>query len=82
MVILGDGPLVAVPDFSGWAARRIAQECAKIGLELNVVGSGLAVEQNPGRGNQGAVRHPYLGPIGTVIERSDVRVITVGGNIT
>ncbi len=52
MVILGDGPLVAVPDFSGWAARRIAQECAKIGLELNVVGSGLAVEQNPGAGTK------------------------------
>ncbi|HMD87395.1 MAG TPA: penicillin-binding protein [Terriglobia bacterium] len=46
-VILGDGPLVAVPDFSGWAARRVAQECEKLGLDLNVVGSGLAVEQNP-----------------------------------
>ncbi len=46
-VVLGDGPLVAVPDFSGWAARRVAQECEKLGLDLNVVGSGLAVEQNP-----------------------------------
>jgi cell division protein FtsI (penicillin-binding protein 3) len=46
-VVLGDGPLVAVPDFSGWAARRVAEECAKLGLDLNVVGSGLAIEQNP-----------------------------------
>jgi cell division protein FtsI (penicillin-binding protein 3) len=46
-VVLGDGPLVTVPDFSGWAARRVAQECEKLGLDLNVVGSGLAVEQNP-----------------------------------
>ena len=47
MVVLGDGPLVAVPNFSGWAARRVAEECEKLGLDLNVVGSGLAVEQNP-----------------------------------
>ena len=46
-VILGDGPLVTVPDFSGWAARRVAQECEKLGLDLNVVGSGLTIEQNP-----------------------------------
>jgi cell division protein FtsI (penicillin-binding protein 3) len=44
---LGDGPLVTVPDFSGWGARRVAEECEKLGLDLNVVGSGLAVEQNP-----------------------------------
>ncbi|MGD1100597.1 MAG: penicillin-binding protein [Terriglobia bacterium] len=46
-VVLGDGPLVTVPDFSGWGARRVAEECEKLGLDLNVVGSGLAVEQNP-----------------------------------
>jgi cell division protein FtsI (penicillin-binding protein 3) len=46
-VVLGDGPLVTVPDFSGWAVRRVAEECEKLGLDLNVVGSGLAVEQNP-----------------------------------
>ncbi|MGO8814687.1 MAG: penicillin-binding protein [Terriglobia bacterium] len=46
-VILGDGPEVTVPDFSRWAARRVAHECEKLGLSLNVVGSGLAVEQNP-----------------------------------
>ncbi|MFZ0962388.1 MAG: penicillin-binding protein [Terriglobia bacterium] len=46
-VVLGDGPLVTVPDFSRWAARRVAEECEKLGLDLNVVGTGLAVEQNP-----------------------------------
>ncbi len=46
-VVLGDGPLVTVPNFSGWAARSVAVECGKLGLELNVRGSGLAVEQNP-----------------------------------
>jgi cell division protein FtsI (penicillin-binding protein 3) len=46
-VVLGDGPLVTIPDFSGWAARRVAKECEKLGLDLNVMGSGLAVEQNP-----------------------------------
>ena len=46
-VVLGDGPLVTVPDFSGWAARRVAEECEKLGLALNVLGSGLALEQNP-----------------------------------
>jgi len=46
-VLLGDGPMVTVPDFTGWTARRVAQESEKIGLDLRVVGSGLAVEQNP-----------------------------------
>jgi cell division protein FtsI (penicillin-binding protein 3) len=51
-VVLGDGPMVAVPDFTGWATRRVAQECEKLGLDLNVVGSGLAAEQNPGAGQK------------------------------
>jgi cell division protein FtsI (penicillin-binding protein 3) len=51
-VVLGDGPLVGVPDFSGWAARQVAQECEKLGLDLNVVGSGRATEQNPVAGSK------------------------------
>ncbi len=51
-VILGDGPLVTVPDFSGWAARRVAEECEKLGLDLNKAGTGLAVEQNPVAGEK------------------------------
>jgi cell division protein FtsI (penicillin-binding protein 3) len=54
-LLLDGGPLVAVPDFSGWAARRVAEECQKLGLELNVSGSGLAVEQNPPAASRVAV---------------------------
>jgi cell division protein FtsI (penicillin-binding protein 3) len=46
-IVLGDGPLVTVPDLTGSATRQVAEECEKLGLDLNVVGSGLAVEQNP-----------------------------------
>jgi cell division protein FtsI (penicillin-binding protein 3) len=46
-LVLDDGPWISVPDFSGLAARQVAEECQKLGLELNVTGSGLAVEQNP-----------------------------------
>ena len=51
-VVLGDGPLVSIPDFSGWATRRVALECEKLGLDLNLVGTGLAVEQNPAAGDR------------------------------
>jgi len=47
VVVLGDGPLVTVPDFSGWATRRVAEECERLGLDLNVSGTGLAAGQNP-----------------------------------
>jgi cell division protein FtsI (penicillin-binding protein 3) len=45
-VVLDNGPRVNVPDFSGLAARSVAQECQKLGLELSLLGSGLAVEQS------------------------------------
>jgi membrane peptidoglycan carboxypeptidase len=45
-VVMDNGPRVTIPDFSGLAARSIAQQCQKLGLELSLVGSGLAVEQN------------------------------------
>jgi len=45
-VVLDNGPHVSVPDFSGLAARNIAQECQKLGLELSLLGSGLAVDQS------------------------------------
>jgi len=45
-VVLDNGPHVNVPDFSGLAARNVAQECQKLGLELNLLGSGLAVQQS------------------------------------
>ena len=45
-VVIDNGPWVTIPDFSGLAARSVAQECQKLGLELSLSGSGLAVEQN------------------------------------
>ena len=46
-MILDDAPLLTVPDFSGLAVRRVAEECQALGLELNLRGSGFAVEQMP-----------------------------------
>jgi hypothetical protein len=46
-VLLDDGPLVTVPDFSGMAVRQAARLCQELGLELNVRGTGLAVGQFP-----------------------------------
>jgi cell division protein FtsI (penicillin-binding protein 3) len=45
-VLLDNGPHVNVPDFSGLAARNVAEECQKLGLELSLLGSGLAVDQS------------------------------------
>ena len=46
-MILDDAPMLTVPDLSGLAVRRVAEECQLLGLELNVRGSGFAVEQMP-----------------------------------
>ena len=46
-ILVDDANLKDVPNFTGWAARNVAQHCQKLGLELSVVGSGLVVEQNP-----------------------------------
>ena len=46
-VTINEGPLLTIPDFSRLAERRVADECQQAGLELNVSGSGLAVQQNP-----------------------------------
>lgn len=46
-MMLDEGPLVKVPDFSSLPARLVAEECQKLGLELNLSGSGLVVEQKP-----------------------------------
>lgn len=46
-VILDDGPTMAVPDFTGLSARRVTEECQALGLEMQMAGSGLAVEQDP-----------------------------------
>lgn len=49
-MVLDEGPLVTVPDFSGMAARQVAEKIQQLGLELSLTGSGLAVEQSPAAG--------------------------------
>lgn len=51
-VVLEKGPLVPVPDFSGLAARPVADQCQAAGLDLAVSGSGLAVQQYPVPGSK------------------------------
>jgi cell division protein FtsI/penicillin-binding protein 2 len=51
-VVLNDGPLTAVPNFTGLSVRKAAEECQELGLDLSVQGSGLAVQQNPPAGTQ------------------------------
>ncbi|HUI41987.1 MAG TPA: penicillin-binding protein [Terriglobia bacterium] len=51
-VTLTKGPLVTVPDFTGLAARPVADKCEALGVELLMVGSGLASEQDPPAGSQ------------------------------
>lgn len=45
--VVGKGPRIEVPDFSGLAERPVAEKCQRLGLTLNVSGWGLAVDQNP-----------------------------------
>src|SRR5207249_10010420 len=45
--LLNEGPLVAVPDFTGLAVRTAAEKCETVGLELVVAGSGLGHKQKP-----------------------------------
>jgi cell division protein FtsI/penicillin-binding protein 2 len=46
-VLLDEGPTLAVPDFAGLSARRVTEECQSLGLELQMAGTGLAVQQDP-----------------------------------
>ncbi len=50
--IVDGGPSEVMPNFAGLAARRVAEECQEKGLDLNVNGSGLAVEQSPPPGTK------------------------------
>ncbi len=49
-VLLDEKPLLAVPDFTGLSARRVTEECQALGLEMQMSGSGLAVQQEPPAG--------------------------------
>lgn len=50
-VLLDESPLLAVPDFTGMSARRVTQKCQLLGLEMQMSGSGLAVQQDPPAGS-------------------------------
>ena len=43
---------VPVPNLRGQSVRAVAEECARLGLVPELVGSGIALEQFPGAGSQ------------------------------
>jgi len=45
--LLDEGPSLSVPDFTGLSARRVTERCQSLGLEMQMAGSGLAVQQDP-----------------------------------
>ncbi len=49
-VVLDEGPLLVVPNFTGLSARRVTEECQSLGLQMQMSGSGLAVQQDPAPG--------------------------------
>ncbi len=49
-VLLDEKPLLVVPNFTGLSARRVTEECQALGLEMQMSGSGLAVQQEPPAG--------------------------------
>jgi cell division protein FtsI/penicillin-binding protein 2 len=49
-VLLDESPLLVVPDFTGLSARRVTEECQSLGLEMQMAGSGIAVQQDPPAG--------------------------------
>ncbi len=51
-VVLNDGPMLEVPNFSGLPARKVSEECQSIGLAMDMSGSGLAVGQDPAPGTR------------------------------
>src|SRR5579859_3878484 len=47
-----EGGDIAVPDFSGKTMREVTEMCLHLGLEPQLVGSNLAIEQHPEAGTQ------------------------------
>lgn len=50
--MVSTGPPVSVPDFSGQNESQVATRCQSLGLQLNVSGSGLAIDENPAAGTK------------------------------
>ena len=51
-VVLLTADTAVVPDFSGLSLRAVGEKCARLGLEVVVSGSGVAVAQRPGAGTR------------------------------
>src|SRR5579875_2266472 len=51
-VMINNGPMVTVPDFTGLNERKVADECQELDLALSLTGSGLAVQQDPAPGSK------------------------------
>lgn len=51
-VIIETGQSVTVPNFRGKSVREVVEEGARVGLEVVLVGSGVAAEQFPGAGTR------------------------------
>ncbi len=49
-VALAEGEGVAVPNLTGLSVRAVTQECLRLGLNPVLIGTGVAVEQNPEAG--------------------------------
>ena len=51
-VAFGNGPSIAVPQLAGQTVRGVTEACSKLGLTPVLVGSGVAIHQNPAAGEQ------------------------------
>jgi cell division protein FtsI (penicillin-binding protein 3) len=49
-VALAEGEGVPVPNLVGLSVRNVTQECLRLGLNPVLIGTGVALEQNPGPG--------------------------------
>jgi cell division protein FtsI (penicillin-binding protein 3) len=52
MVLMNEGPTITVPNLTSLAARTAIEECQKLGLSLEMFGTGLAVQQDPPAGSR------------------------------
>ena len=49
-VALAEGEGISVPAFAGMSVRSVTQECLRLGLNPVLIGTGVAIEQNPEAG--------------------------------
>jgi len=49
-LLLLDDSAIAAPDLVGKTVRRVGEECLRLGLNPVLIGTGVAVKQNPEAG--------------------------------